>query len=483
MKLPSSILKAAALKPDKPMFCTHCGTANTRDSKFCKECGESLVTAYAPMASVDPFVQAGLGREEQLQRLLDMAFWHNEAGNLEAALLACQAALALNERCSTAWSLLGCLYERKGDLERAVEAFEVVCALNPDSIADAQKLEALRRGVHVKAVPQPVSYRWVPPALSKYVQDKPSAPLIGAAAAVVVVIALGILSIHPLLVGQPGTANAAGQPNLAAGRSAWSSGENSSIAAGVATTQTPAPPINVPAGAPHTITVGNSAPAMMTAVPPPINRDPFAGTPPLLAVTNGFKPPRNNDGTNTPRESVPPLTLKNLPDSAAVRPLPAPGSGAAAQPAVIATTASVPEHTVVVSNPATDNGSYLSSPDSGQADSSGGSSGDGAAPAPQSFISITVHGEPASQPSDGASNVPPDSGPVRHLVLGANSGASLQQKALIYQQQGDYTHAQAAYQKAIAAYQTQLNSGEDSDAAVRGIQACETGLQICRQSQ
>lgn len=477
MKLPSSILKATVSKADKPMFCTQCGTANSRDSKFCKECGESLVTAYTPISSSDPFVQAGLGREEQLQRLLDMAFWHNEAGNIEASLLACQAALALNDRCSTAWSLLGCLYERKGDLERAIEAFEVVCALNPDSIADAQKLEALRRGVHVKAVPQPVAYRWVPPALSKYVQDKPSAPLVGAAGAVVVVIALGIIAIHPLLVGQPATASAA-QSNLSANRSAWSSGQAGSLAGDVQTARAPAPPINFPSGPPRPITVGNTTPATMAAVPPPINRDPFAGTPPPILAPAGSKPTH----ADTSRSSLPPLAVKGLPDANDVHPLPVPGSGANAQPAVVATTSDVPQHTVVVSNAIADSGSSQVS-GGGQASGNGSAAQNDGSPAPQSFISITVHGEPAGQANDGASNVPPNPGPVQHLVLGANSGATLQQKALTYQQQGDYTHAQAAYQKAISAYQAQLNSGEDSDGAVRGIQACETGLQICRQSQ
>src|SRR5579883_1726919 len=140
MKLSPSILKSTTFRPGKPsgIFCTQCGTPNTRDSKFCKECGESLVTTYAPKISSDPFVQAGLGREDQIERLLDMAFWHNEAGNIGAALLACQAALALNDRCVTAWSLIGCLYEKKGELDKAIEAFEVVTALNPESMADAQ---------------------------------------------------------------------------------------------------------------------------------------------------------------------------------------------------------------------------------------------------------------------------------------------------------------------------------------------------------
>lgn len=457
------------------MFCTQCGTANTRDSKFCKECGESLVTAYAPKVSADPFVQAGLGGEDQLQRLLDMAFWHNEAGNVGAALLACQAALALNDRCSTAWSLMGCLYEKKGDLDRAVEAFEVVCALNPESLADAQKLESLRRGIHVKAVPQPAVYRWVPPALARVVQDKPSAPAIGAAGAATVVLVLGVLAIHPLLVAQP-RAEASSAPSLSVTHSAWSSGQGATNQASIAQD------LNLPAAhawgaAPPPVAI-DTPPAEIAPAAPPLARDPFAGAPPQAFAPVEPKP----RPTEEAKASLAPLSVKGLPSSSELRPLPVAGS-ASPLPAVVATTAPVPEHTVLVTSPSDDDSAPANvAPLPGDGGGVPSDDNGGAAP-PATHISITVHGTPTDQADDGAAQVPADPGPVRHLVLGADSGASLQQKALTYQQEGDYSHASAAYQKAIAAYQAELNSGQESDTAVRGIQACETGLQICRQSQ
>jgi len=469
MKLSPSILKSTTFRPGKPsgIFCTQCGTPNTRDSKFCKECGESLVTTYAPKISSDPFVQAGLGREDQIERLLDMAFWHNEAGNIGAALLACQAALALNDRCVTAWSLIGCLYEKKGELDKAIEAFEVVTALNPESMADAQKLEALRRGVHVKAVPQPASYRWVPPAMARFVQERPSAPAIGAAGAALAVLVLGLVAIRPLFSAD-NRYSATYTSNLSANRSAWSNGTPGSVAQDIS------PEV---AMSPSRVTGASILPpasaAAPTIAPPaaPASRDPFAG-PSSGYVSPTSTPKHSSEGRQEASAApLPPLGLKGVPSASDVEPLPAAADG---QSPVSAVVASVPEHTVPVTTLSNDQ------PSPGTTDSLPGDNG---APPPAPRISITIHGSPAGN-GDGSTQVPPDNGPTeQHLVLTQGSGAMLQQQALTYQEQGDYSHAQAAYRRAISAYKSDLDAGRDSDAAVRGIQACETGLQICRQSQ
>jgi tetratricopeptide (TPR) repeat protein len=469
MKRTSTISKTAPLAAEKPIFCTQCGTPNTKDSKFCKECGESLVTTYTPKISSDPFVQAGLGKEDQIERLLDMAFWHNEAGNIGAALLACQAALALNDRSATAWSLMGCLYEKKGDLDKAIEAFEVVTNLNPDSVADAQKLEALRRGIHVKAVPQPANYRWVPPALARFVQEKPSAPAIGAAGAAVAIIILGLVAVHPLFSANNRYANA-DEPNISVARSAWSSGTPGTVTQDIAPSRTTAP---------HSLVASAPSPGGMANVITPSvapRPDPFAGSESPIATTTpavSHTAQRHETSDTAANKSLPPLPPSvGLPSGSDVQPIPSPDGG---QAPITAMVAQVPQHTIPVTN--------IPPGDAQQAPGSDSLPGEDGAPPPASRISITVHGSPTDS-TDNASPVPGDNGPVRnHLVLSQGSGASLQQTALNYQEQGNYSSAQAAYKRAIAAYQADLDAGRDSDAAVRGIQACETGLQICRQSQ
>ncbi|HEX5324115.1 MAG TPA: tetratricopeptide repeat protein, partial [Capsulimonadaceae bacterium] len=343
MKISPAILKATAFRPGQTsIFCTQCGTPNTRDSKFCKECGESLVTTYAPKISSDPFVQAGLGRDDQVQRLLDMAFWHNEAGNIGAALLACQAALALNDRSVTAWSLMGCLYEKKGDLDKAIEAFEVVTALNPDSMADAQKLEALRRGVHIKAVPQPATYRWVPPAMARYVQERPSAPAVGAAGATVAVLILGLLAMHPLFSADNRYRSQGDAPNLSATRSAWSSGNPGSVSTDISPMRTPGMQPQAMAANPYPQRhIAN----VISPSSSPGYRDPFAGTPPPpVVVAPPEAHPHKTDQADS-SQALPPLSVKSLPNPGDIQPLP----GAAPIP-VRTSVASVPEHTVAVNS-------------------------------------------------------------------------------------------------------------------------------------
>ena len=58
-----------------------------------------------------------------------------------------------------------------------------------------------------------------------------------------------------------------------------------------------------------------------------------------------------------------------------------------------------------------------------------------------------------------------------------------QQRALALQQGGDYKQARLAYGNAIRAYEAQIASGRDVETAQRGVAACQTGLQICQQSQ
>ena len=80
------------------MYCHDCGTANTVDSKYCKECGSKINDGYRTMMLSVQDLPVNQSDEtlDRLTRLLDMAFWHNEAGNIEAAITASEAALAIN---------------------------------------------------------------------------------------------------------------------------------------------------------------------------------------------------------------------------------------------------------------------------------------------------------------------------------------------------------------------------------------------------
>lgn len=111
------------------MYCLECSTENSEDNKYCKECGVPL--QIASVTSALPALPSATEKQHQLQRLLDLAFWHTQSGNTDAAITSCRAALSLKPDSTTALSLLGCLYEKKGRDEEAIEAFEQVVSLIP----------------------------------------------------------------------------------------------------------------------------------------------------------------------------------------------------------------------------------------------------------------------------------------------------------------------------------------------------------------
>ena len=466
------------------MYCQDCNTHNSLDSKYCKECGAKINSGYRTLMLSIQDLPAHHSDEdvEKLTRLLDMAFWHNQAGNQAAAITACLAALALNPNSTTAHSLLGTLYEKGGDDAQAIHHFESVLALNPDSQADAAKLDQLRRGVHVRAAAPPISHQWLPPAflklgpqIGKRVSELSAAPqaagtasqrrpLYAAGGATALVLVAGLLLTHPWASAEtvktyPVTTPAAPVPIA---RSAFAPGSQ------VASATAP-PMVLTPSHA------NIQAPAY---VPPAItSRDPFTGPVPASAASasasqyNLPSVPRRTGALRraaNPGFALPPLRLAALPPLGSdggvpggIAPAPVTLPDGPALPAFSGSAlTAVPRHTVVV-------GGY------------GGSPVPSASPYQSnlsSHIQITVH---QSHDTDAA-------GPLGGNPLAAaddGQGDTYQQRALSLQEAGSYTPAKQAYQNAIRSYQTQIAAGRDVETAKRGLSACQTGLQICQQSQ
>ena len=472
------------------VFCNDCGTRNSVDSKYCKECGSKVNDGYRTMMlTVEDLaaVEDDQG-QQRLTRLLDMAFWHNEAGHTDAAIRASEAALKIHPLCTTAHSLLGTLYEKKGDDQKAVEHFEEVVRLNPDSEADAAKLEQVRQGIHTKAVAQPPAYRWVPPALAGLTTSgalagadwkarlrKPNPVFVSSAAALLV------LSVGWAVV----KASTPDQPRRIASST-------------VATVMTPAPAPSVaslPYGtvapppaeplAPVVLKPGIASKGKIKPFVPQIAADgPFgealpAGVPtaPLARTSRAARPVRvaSRPRVGGNNALLPPLKLSAVPlPSQNLAPMPI--SGISPAPAPMASVASMPQHTVVVSHLASQ-GAPPPSPSLAPAFNGTPSGGDSG---PPSHISIRISRSPTAE----AISISDHSSPTRHTAeSGGGDGDSYQQSALDLQNQGDYRRARSAYQKAIHAYKSQIASGRASETAKRGLQASQTGLQICDQSQ
>jgi tetratricopeptide (TPR) repeat protein len=122
------------------ILCNLCQTQNGLESKFCKQCGTALPDDAVKEASdrFDKLVQEGYGL-------------FNQSRTAEAIQVA-QNAVRDNPQSANAYSLLGMCFERTGQLAEALDAFERVLDLSPESPLDRIKVSQLRHSLteHLK---------------------------------------------------------------------------------------------------------------------------------------------------------------------------------------------------------------------------------------------------------------------------------------------------------------------------------------------
>lgn len=481
------------------MFCHVCGANITQDSKFCKECGNkigiSINTGALTTQDLEPV--ADKVNQDRLSKLLEMAFWHNDIGNMDAAIKACDAALVINPSSTTAHSLLATLYEKKGEDQKAIEHLEAVLALNPESTADMAKLDQLRRGVHVKSIQPPPAYRWVPPALinssfghwcneiatnlnSKKVGNIPLMPLVYSSAACIIVLGTGLMMLKPsannkVMAGTPRTY----EPST--NRVAYNTPGNN------ATSYTPQPATGVTIPPPN-----NSKQATPKNIQDSIKNtpDPFASNSivgkerPLYPGEDIPGVPHSTSGSSDGTKALPPLKLQVIPtgNQGSLPPAPITIPATGNNPGV--TTTSLPTHTVMVSDLNNQANAQNSQPQQAQSNSGNQQTTqknpDNGAPEAAPVVRITVHD---SSKNGDDSDINQGSSPSsRQVVVNNDEARAFQQYALSLQQHGDYKGAKAAYEKAIKTYNARIKSGVNKDEAVKGLRACQTGLEICNQS-
>jgi tetratricopeptide (TPR) repeat protein len=436
-------------------------------------------------ADLEP-VEDSVARE-RLVNLLEMAFFHNDAGNTDPAILACEAALAINPASSTAHSLLGTLYEKKGDSERAIEHFEAVVNLNPDSTADVAKLEQLRSGLRTKAFAPPRGYRWVPPALASVVAN--SALRSKAAPLNLDDRRIGSVKLFPALVSLAAVIAVAttGMVLLHNGGQAHP-GRTASIRVGSVASSPFADPGSLRA-APQTQNSGATWPSYTPPPPTPITnlskgRDPFAETlKPGTSTRPAWTDAPSAPGLPTPHSgrrdsstpTLPPLKLVAQPPGGSSSLAPAPVS-VVNPPAV--SIDSIPHQIVPVTRLGGDMASTQGGSNAGTQDTNDNGN---------SVIHVAVHsgGDNASSgSSNGLRVTESDSGSssAPSPTVSVDRASAWQQSALSAQQDGNYRSAVSSYQQAIHAYKMQIAEGRNVDAAQRGLKACQTGLEICQQS-
>lgn len=148
--------------------CKQCNTNNSIDSAFCKKCGATLDAAEIAIA------------QEKLTAMIADGNRLFVDGRTDDALMVAETAIASDPTSAAAISLKGMCLERSGHMAEALECFERVVELQPDSTLDKLKVNDLKNLLVVQKFED---------------QRRPDrrVALIGSAAAVLLVISGGAL--------------------------------------------------------------------------------------------------------------------------------------------------------------------------------------------------------------------------------------------------------------------------------------------------
>lgn len=127
------------------IVCKQCHKENSLDSRFCRSCGIGLS---------DDDIKA---ERLKLDDLVAEGYRQFSSGQTEDARLIAEAAIKDDPSHSSAISLLGMALERQGNIAEALECYEKVLELNPDSALDRIKVTQLRNSLasQLKTAPPP----------------------------------------------------------------------------------------------------------------------------------------------------------------------------------------------------------------------------------------------------------------------------------------------------------------------------------------
>lgn len=150
------------------MKCSKCGVVNGKTNKFCRECGTRLKEPVDQTVSQIEDSVASIG-DVSLGEELSAVWQLYEEGKLASALTDVQKIIASYPESTSARSILALIYERKAQkeiesgytqagqdfLKLALEQYEKIIDLNPDSTADREKLVSIRARLGVGDAKQP----------------------------------------------------------------------------------------------------------------------------------------------------------------------------------------------------------------------------------------------------------------------------------------------------------------------------------------
>lgn len=428
------------------MYCVECGTKNPDDAKFCKQCGRTMELPDAasspapPAAAQAPLAEHVVDPEAKYKELLARGIRLFDRGQLEEAREACRDALDLSPDGTDARALLSTIHERLGDIDAAIAERERILQLNPASIADREKLDALKTGITQATSRRIVSARLRPETF----WDRPAGAAVAAVGAALIVIAVGyaVLAYRDARTRDldPNTGTLTAPPQQ--GQSAAANPTPAmppSFSGAPATQQPPPQPSSTEASAPAPDVRQPTSPAGTGLGPLPV----MPQQPALETQTSPSSPPSGSSFFD------PAPSASNT------------GTASAAPPA------SNPGRIEIVVAP---QGAGLS-------DSSPNASSSSAGPRMESNnnAAIARNLQLAGRYKEAAQAW------ERALAAAGDDAAKFHQSAaLSYQRTGDYANARRHYNEAIAAYRDLIAAGKAGDTAEQGIKTCEAGLKVCQ---
>jgi len=125
--------------------CPNCSTQNTLDSLFCRRCGAGF--------SEDLLKEEQAKLEASVAKGMDLL--HD--GEVSEAFVIAEASILTNPSYPLGYALKGMAHEKRGELAQALDCYETVVSLNPDSAIDRIKLNQLRTVIQNRAnqTPEP----------------------------------------------------------------------------------------------------------------------------------------------------------------------------------------------------------------------------------------------------------------------------------------------------------------------------------------
>jgi tetratricopeptide (TPR) repeat protein len=453
-------------KGELSMFCTACGTRNTTDANFCKQCGKRLERSGPLKISEEAFAQAG-SVEEIVRAHLVSAYNKYETGDIPGAIESCNKAIEVQPDSTDAISLLSTLYEKQGERDKAIAAREKVLQLNPGSIADREKLEELRDGTLV-IIPRKIT--------SSRIQSSQSILDTRAGAAIVAITVTLLVMVAGLAAVLYGRSR---QPVVQA-----QSPNNNQIAA-----------------VPNQFTSGNGfqqqgSPGAAQSAPNTFNNTPHTNLPQSSPVNSpgafNRPPVRNQDNEDTSGRQIPPAPV--LPPSNGngneIRTNPNANQGSG--------TVHLPDNGLAPSEtgppPVTNQSTPAVTPrrDTGRIEIIVSNDPQGTSKTTNNTVPRKGDGSSATMDSRSSKQIAQDyqlksqyklavSNYIKALDGAGDDAASIHyQIGLCYQRLEERENAVAQYTAAVAAYKEQVAAGKNVDSATRGIKASEAGIKACQ---